>query len=128
MPAPLDQLIIDRLHVRPIIGIYPEERTNRQDLIVSVTLDADLRRACRSDDLADSIDYAAIKKKILDLAESSRFHLIERFAQAVADLALADRRVRQVTVTVEKPGALRFARSAGVTIRRQRRPSQRKTR
>jgi FolB domain-containing protein len=127
MPQPCDQLRINGLLVRAIIGLYPEERLNRQDLLISVTLEADLRRAGHTDDLADSVDYKAIKKSILKLADESQFFLIERFAQAVADLALNDPRVRQVTVSVQKPGALRFAQSAEVEICR-RRPAPRKSR
>jgi FolB domain-containing protein len=126
MPHPNDKLRINGLLVRPIIGLYPEERLNRQDVLVTVTLEADLRRACQTDQLTDSIDYKALKKSILKLAEESQFFLIERFAQAVADLSLKDPRVRQVTVSVRKPGALRFAQSAEVEICR--RPSARKSR
>lgn len=124
MAQPADKLRINELLVRPIIGLYPEERVNRQDLVVTVTLEADLRKAGRTDRLEDSIDYAALKKAILRLADESQFYLIERFAQAVADLSLKDRRVRQVTVSVRKPGALRFAQSAEVEIHR-RNPSAR---
>jgi len=126
MPQPYDKLRINGLLVRPIIGLYPEERINRQDVLVTVTLEADLRRAGKTDRLEDSIDYKALKKSILKLAEESQFFLIERFAQAVADLSLKDPRVRQVTVSVQKPGALRFAQSAEVEICR--RPSARKSR
>jgi FolB domain-containing protein len=124
MPQPNDKLRINGLLVRPIIGLYPEERLNRQDLLVTVTLEADLRRAGRTDALTDSIDYKALKKSILKLADDSQFFLIERFAQAVADLSLKDPRVRQVTVSVQKPGALRFAQSAEVEICRHRPPAR----
>jgi D-erythro-7,8-dihydroneopterin triphosphate epimerase len=120
MLQPCDQLRINGLLVRPVIGLHPEERIKRQALIVTLTLEADLKRACRSDCLADSVDYAVLQKNILKLAEESRFFLIERFAQAVADLALKDPRIQQVTVSIQKPGALRFAQSAEVIICRRR--------
>jgi FolB domain-containing protein len=116
-----DILRIRDLLVRCIVGLKPEERNKRQDILVNVTLAADLGKACRSDRLRDSVDYRAIKHKILGAAETTRFYLIERLAQHIADLCLEDPKVRQATVSVQKPGALRFARCAEVEISRSRR-------
>ena len=77
-------------------------------------------RPARTDALEDTVDYRAIKKRILHLVEESRFRLIEALAQSIADECLRDERVEQVEVVVEKPGALRFARTAGVEIVRSR--------
>lgn len=116
---------MDRIHIRDlalrcIIGIYPEERENKQDVIINVTMETDLRAAGRSDDLNDTVDYKAIKLKILEFVETSRFQLVESLAEGIAAICLDDRRVRSATVTVDKPGALRFARSVAVEITRQR--------
>jgi dihydroneopterin aldolase/D-erythro-7,8-dihydroneopterin triphosphate epimerase len=117
---------MDRIHIRDlalrcIVGVYPEERREKQDVTVNITLHADLRRACKSDRLDDTVDYKRIKKGVVALVEASRFQLVERLAQAVADLCLRDRRVRRVDVRVEKPAALRFARTVDVEISRSRR-------
>ena len=120
MTPVLDRLGIRDLQVRCRLGVTAAERAKPQEVLVTVTLHADLAKACRSDRLADSIDYKALKLRILKAAEARRFKLIERLAQAVADLALADRRVARVEVTVQKPGALRFARCSEVAISRTR--------
>ncbi len=123
----LDRLRICDLAVRCRLGVTVAERAKPQEVLVSVTLHADLSRAGRTDRLGDSIDYKALKLKILALGERRSFKLIERLAQGVADVALADRRVQQVDVVVSKPGALRFARCSEVEISRSqasgRRPS-----
>ena len=80
----------------------------------------DLRQAGRTDALEDTIDYRALKKRILELAGQSQFHLVEALAQSIADECLRDERVERVEVAVEKPGALRFARTVGVEIVRSR--------
>lgn len=102
------------------MGVTAAERSKPQEVVISVTLHADLSRAGRSDRLRDSIDYKALKLKILALAEGTTFNLIERLAQEVADIGLSDKRVVQVDVSVQKPGALRFARCSEVEITRQR--------
>ena len=71
-------------------------------------------------DLADAVNYRTIKKQVLEFVESSSYLLVERLANEVARLCLADERVTAVQVTLDKPGALRYARSVGVTIRRTR--------
>ena len=114
----LDRLRIRDLRVRAHVGVTAAERDKLQDVVITVTLHADLSRAARSDRLRDSIDYKALKLKILDLADTRSYRLIERLAGEVADLARADRRVAQVDVRVQNPGALRFARCSEVEISR----------
>ena len=117
---PLDKLSIRDLLVRCVIGVKPEERKKPQDILIDITLYADLRKACRSDSLRDSVDYSAVKRKVLQLAEKSRFRLIERLAGRIAEIGLQDRRVQRAQVRVRKPGALRFARCSEVEIVRTR--------
>ena len=114
-----DRIYIRDLALRCIIGIYPEERRDKQDIIINVVLEADLAPAATSDQLADTVDYKALKKKILALVDGSAFNLIETLADRIARLSLEDRRVRRSTVTIDKPGALRFARSVAVEISRE---------
>jgi FolB domain-containing protein len=118
--ASLDKIHIRDLRLRCIIGVNPEERTARQDVVVDLTLFADLRQAGASDDLADTVDYKAIKLRIVEEVEASAFLLVERLAEHVAGLCLAEPKVRKVRVLIEKPGALRFARTVGVEIIRSR--------
>ena len=116
----MDKIFIRDLSLRCIIGIYPEERREKQDIVINVEMHCDLRKAGRSDDLADTVDYKRIKKAILALVEQSRFQLIESLAEHIADLALGDPKVQTVVVGIDKPGALRFAKSSAVEITRNR--------
>lgn len=116
----LDRLFWEDLLVRCYIGVSDEERRERQDVLIDVDLWADLGLACRTDSFADTVDYRALKKQILREAEGSKFHLVESLAEHVAQLCLADTRVVRVRVRVQKPGALRFARTVGVEIVRER--------
>ena len=118
----MDRLIICDLAARCIIGLCDEERREKQDVLINVSLYADLRKAGLSDRAEDSVDYRALKKKILAFVESSNFYLVEALAQAVADICLIEPMVVRAVVAVEKPSALRFARSVGVEITRERTP------
>jgi D-erythro-7,8-dihydroneopterin triphosphate epimerase len=116
----MDRILIEDLRARCIIGINSEERREKQEVRINVTLHADLRAACRSDRFEDTVDYRAVKKEILVLVEQSQFHLVEALAQAIADICLSRPAVRKVKVRVDKPLALRFARSVAVEIIRSR--------
>jgi len=115
-----DQVHIKELLVRTIIGINPEERVKRQDVLINITMFADLRPAAASDDIDDAVNYKTIAKQVIEMVENSEFYLVEKMAGEIANICLADERVERVLVSVEKPGALRFARSVGVTIDRRR--------
>ena len=113
-----DRIEIKDLLLRTIIGINDEERRNKQDVLINITLNADTRAAGLSDDIADAVNYRTITKRIIHLVEGSQFFLVEKMAAEIAALCLADLHVERVTVRVEKPGALRFSRSVGVEIER----------
>ena len=117
----MDRVIIKDLQVRGILGIKPDERVNKQDILVNVVMWADTAPAARSDDIGDAVNYRTVAKSIIAHVESGEPMLVERLVQEIADICFdTDERVEEVEVTVEKPGALRFARTVGVSIRRSR--------
>ncbi len=115
-----DRIHITDLWVPCIIGVNAHERTHPQEVRIDLALDVDLSLAGRTDRIEHSVDYKALKDRILAAIEPSQWYLLERLAQAVADVCLAEPRVRRVRVRVDKPGALTRARSVGVEITRAR--------
>lgn len=115
-----DRIIIRDLHVRGIIGINEDERTEQQDIVINLDLQTDTRPAGRSDDIADAVNYRSVAKRVIELVEGSRYFLVERLAEEIARVCLQEEQVQRVRVSVEKPSALRFARSVGVDIERSR--------
>jgi dihydroneopterin aldolase/D-erythro-7,8-dihydroneopterin triphosphate epimerase len=115
-----DEIQIKDLLLRTIIGINEEERRNRQDVLINITLFADTRAAGASDEIEHAVNYRTITKRVIAMVDTSRFSLVEKMAAEIASICLDDERVERVRVRVEKPGALRFARSVGVEIERAR--------
>ena len=113
-----DRIVVRDLLLRTFVGINNDERVNRQDVVLNLTLHVDTRPAASSDDIADAINYRTIAKNVIAHVEQSRYMLVETMAEEVARLCLSDKRVKHVEVAVEKPTALRFARSVGVVIER----------
>ena len=114
-----DCIEIKDLLLRGIVGINDWEREKPQDILVNITLFTDLRRAGASDDLTDSVNYRTLTKQIIAHVESAGRFTVEALAADVARLCLETPGVQRARVRVEKPGALRFARSVGVEIERQ---------
>ncbi|MBF0124302.1 MAG: dihydroneopterin aldolase [Magnetococcales bacterium] len=115
-----DQIFVRDLHLRCVIGIQEWERHTKQDVLISLALTVDLAPAGRSDAIDDTVNYKKLTKQIIAMTEGSSFQLVESLAAAIASISLADPRVIKVAVEVEKPGAVRFARSVGVRIERSR--------
>jgi FolB domain-containing protein len=115
----VDRIAIRDLAARCVIGTSEQERRDKQDVVVNVVLGVDVRRAAKSDVLDDAVDYGAIKKRVLALVEASSFHLLGALVEAVAWVCLEFRGVKEVDVSIDKPGALRFARSVAVEVRRE---------
>jgi len=113
---PLDKIHIRKLFLRCILGINEEERRKKQDVVIDITLHADLSKACLSDNMDDTVNYKVIKEKAIGVVEDSTYFLVEALAERLAAVCLENPRVERVDVTVDKPGALRFASSVGVEI------------
>jgi dihydroneopterin aldolase len=86
-------------------GVLPEERRDGQTFVADVVVEADLSRAGDSDDLADTIDYAAVAQAVVEVIEGEPCRLIETVADRIARAVLASPLVEQVTVTLHKPQA-----------------------
>lgn len=117
----LDRIHITDLSVSGILGINPDERVNPQEILVNATLWADTRPASISDDIEDAVNYRTITKRLIAHIERGEPMLVERLVAELAEICFeSDERIEVVEMTVEKPGALRHARSVGITIRRTR--------
>jgi len=113
-----DRIEISDLLLRGILGVNEWERRERQDILINITLFADLRAAGRSDDLSDTVNYRSVAKKVIDWVEQGVPFTVEALATSIARLCLEQAGVQRARVRVEKPGALRFAHSVGVEIER----------
>ena len=116
----MDKVIIKNLVARGIIGINDWERVKPQEILINITLFGDLKKAGQSDDVEDSINYRTIAKHAQTLAENCQRQTVEALAADIAADCLEVHGVQKVNVRVEKPGAVRFAESVGVSIYRTR--------
>ena len=105
---------ITDLTLKAIIGIFDWERTRKQKVVINVEIVFDASKAAKSDKVKDTVDYKAITKKIIKHVEASKYFLIEKMADQVLKIVLEDKKVKAAKVRIDKPGALRFAKSVSV--------------
>ncbi|MBO3743579.1 dihydroneopterin aldolase [Actinoplanes flavus] len=116
------RITLSGLRARGNHGVYDFERAEGQDFVVDVTLDLDLGPAARSDDVTDTVHYGELATALVGVLTGEPVNLLERLADRLLDVCLADPRVASAEVTVHKPQAPiphEFA-DVAVTLRRNR--------
>ena len=115
-----DRIFLHGLSAECIIGFIDWERRVKQTVVLDLELPVDCRHAALTDEVADTLDYKKVAKRVLAFVEASEFKLVETLAQRVALVILAEFPVEWVRVALNKPGAIRNSRDVGVVIERSR--------
>lgn len=119
----MDIIFLDEVRLPTWIGVYDWERQAQQTVEVSLEIGLPDRDAGHSDQLADTIDYEAVIKRLQgDLAEQ-HFLLIEALAEHIAEVILHDFGAPWVRLKLAKPGVMRNVRRIAVMIERGQRPA-----
>jgi len=113
------KLKLNGIYVDCVIGERADERCRLQRLRVDVELEVP-DRACETDDLADTVDYAALTERIRSALVAAQCRMIERAAKIVADVCLDDAKVGSVRIAVVKAGVIPYLESAEVVYEQSR--------
>lgn len=120
MKGQLATIRITDLHLRTIIGIYDWERVEKQDVRINVSMEYDSKMAMATDNIAHALDYKAITKRIINAVETASFFLLEKLADRILNIVMENKKVLRANVRVDKPFALRFAKSVSIEVSAQR--------
>jgi dihydroneopterin aldolase len=115
-----DRIFLRGLTCECIIGFIDWERRVRQTVVLDIEMPVDCRRASLSDEVADTLDYKQVAKRVLAFIASSEYQLVETLAHRVALLILEEFGLAWVRISLNKPGAIRNSRDVGVTLERTR--------
>ena len=114
----MDIVFIDDLRIDTVIGIYDWERRVRQTLSFDIEMGFDNRIPAASDDIADTLNYKAVSKRLIAYVSGSSFGLVETLAERCAEILREEFGVGWVRLKLSKPGAVRGATAVGVRIER----------
>jgi dihydroneopterin aldolase len=115
-----DRIFLRGLEIECLIGFIDWERRIRQKVVIDFELPVDCARAAARDEVADTLDYKRVAKRIIEFVGASEFKLVETLAHRVALLVLEEFGVEWIRLAVSKPGAIRGSRDVGVEILRTR--------
>jgi dihydroneopterin aldolase len=116
---PLDLVFIEGFTGETVIGIDHGELHAPQPLQIDVHAGVPRARACDTDRIADTIDYAQVHARLQRLMREHRLQLLEAFAEAIADILLDEFGAAWVRVRVVKPRKFDNVQGVGVQIERQ---------
>jgi dihydroneopterin aldolase len=114
----MDIVYIKDLRIDTVIGIYDWEREIKQTLVLNVEMGHDNRPAGSSDDIAKTLDYFTISRRLIEFVSEAQMLLIERVAEECAAIIMQEFGVRWLRLQVGKPGAVSEAADVGVIIER----------
>ena len=115
-----DRIFLHGLSAECIIGFIDWERRVKQTVVLDLELPVDCRHAALTDEVADTLDYKKVAKRVLAFVEASEFKLVETLAHRLALVLLEEFALEWVRISLNKPGAIRHSRDVGVVIERTR--------
>ena len=118
----MDIIFLHELKVDTTIGIWEWERRIRQTVVIDLEMSADIAKAAETDDVADTLNYKSVAKRVQSFVADSSFQLVETLAERIAGIIREEHGVAWVKVRVNKPGAIRGSKAVGVLIERGERP------
>lgn len=114
----MDIIYIRDLRIDTLIGVFDWERRIRQTISLDLEMATDIRKAAASDDLADTLDYKSVAKRVMDFVSNSEYQLVETLAEEICRIVREEFGVAWIKLCLNKKGALRGARDVGVIIER----------
>jgi 7,8-dihydroneopterin aldolase/epimerase/oxygenase len=117
-PLSVNRIFIADLRIETRIGIYEWEQHLAQPLLVNLEFELPSTDAFRSDRFEDALDYTAVVKRLQALAADHTHKLMERFAEAIAEILCGEFGAPWASVRVAKLAPLEGVRQIGVAIER----------
>lgn len=118
--VPMDLVFIEGFTGETVIGIHDSELHRPQPIRMDVTAGLPRSRACKTDEIADTIDYGVVRDRLRRLLVEHRLTLLESFAEEVANILLVEFGAHWVRVAVVKPKKFDDVDAVGVAIERRR--------
>ncbi len=117
-----DKIVIERLEFHTRCGITPEERQRPQPVAIDLELDCETASAATSDHLSDTVDYAQVAERIVELGSKEACALLETLGEKILTLLFTDFPISRVRLWLRKlaPPIAQKAGSVGVKLDRPR--------
>ncbi len=112
----MDIVFIENLKIDTVIGIYDWEKQIRQQITLDIEMAFDIKKAAISDDIADTLNYKTVCKRITEFVVKAKFELVEKLAEEIAAIILNEFDINWVKLKLNKNNALTGASGVGIII------------
>lgn len=114
----MDIIFLGGLEATTIIGIYDWERETKQTIVLNIEMAFDIKKAAATDDIQHTLDYKAVSECIVSFVEQSKYYLVEKLIEEIANTILNKFNTPWVKITLNKRGAISRAKDVGIIIER----------
>lgn len=114
----MDKVYIEGLTFQTTIGFYAWEKEIKQTLVIDLAMGWNTAQAAENDELAKTLDYAAISEAIVEFANANPVDLIETLAERIAAFLIGNYQIPWLRLKLMKPTAVHNATTVGVEIER----------
>jgi dihydroneopterin aldolase len=113
-----DQLSVEGLRLRCMLGTRQRERMAAQEILVTFSVCTDAAGAGAGGQPAAPVQPGDLVNSVRTYVARAAHELIESLASEIARVLLTDYPIQEATVTVRKPGAFPDADAEAVTLTR----------
>ena len=109
-------VFINDFIIEEIIGIHKHEKTKKQKIKFNITLDVNQNSTPDEKDIKSIVDYEKITNKLEKLTKNKKYNFLESLAEDSFKEIFEDKRINSAKIKIEKPEAIKNAKSVGVEI------------
>ena len=102
--------------IQEIIGIHEHEKIKKQKIKFNIVIDVNQNTFPDEKDIKSIVDYEKITNKLENLAKNKKYNFLESLAEDSFKEIFEDKRINSATIKIEKPEAIKNAKSVGVEV------------
>ncbi len=113
-----DKIFIRDLVIEMSAGIYDHEKSNKQRVIINITIDVESNAGKKLLSIDDVVSYEDVVNDVIKLANDKHYDLLEELAEKIAAICTDKDKVITANVRLEKPDIISNTKSVGIEITR----------
>jgi len=102
--------------IEEIIGVHQHEKIKKQKIQFNIVLDINQNSIPDEKNIKSIVDYEKITNKLENLTKSKKYNFLESLAEDSFKEIFEDKRINSATIKIEKPDAIKNAKSVGVEV------------
>ena len=102
--------------IEEIIGVHEHEKIKKQKIKFNIVLNVNQSSIPNEKDINSIVDYEKITNKLKNLTKRKKYNFLESLAEDSFEEIFEDSRINSVTIKIEKPDAIKNAKSVGVEV------------